>query len=413
MNGIIVDGYSSGATLATELRKAGCTLHHVQSSREIPVPYRSSFDASLYASNQTIDAETSISGALFKNIPIDFVATGSEPGVVLADKIGAYFGVKCNNPQTSQLRRNKALMMRRVRECGLQVVDEIVVTEGGYIAEIPSTWFPVVVKPADSAGSDDVRICETIEMARNAIQSTLGKNNIFGLPNKNVVVQRKLEGIQYMVNAMSQNGRHKIIEIWQETRLHTADGHSVFDREILMPSEFPHSLQIDIYVKAVLSALGVQFGPSHTELFMTKEGPILLESASRMQGGIDGLATYATLGYSHISCTRDLLLDASSFETSIQEDYLPRSNMMLVNFISTQSGVINKVNLTETVGRLPSFHSTKGVPTAGQRIRKTVDLCSKPGHVYLVHADLNQIEKDYQAIRTFEKTRAIFEVLEP
>jgi hypothetical protein len=131
-----------------------------------------------------------------------------------------------------------------------------------------------------------------------------------------------------------------------------------------------------------------------------------------MQGGIDGKAIHEALGYSHISCTRDLLMDPGSFESTIREGYSPRVHVMLVNLISRQAGTIEAVNLHKTVRLLPSFHSIKGVPAPGARIEKTVNLLTKPGHVYLVHKDPEQLEIDYKAIRAFEEAGAIFEVIE-
>ena len=85
---------------------------------------------------------------------------------------------------------------------------------------------------------------------------------------------------------------------------------------------------------------------------------------------------------------------------------------MLVNFISRTAGIVRAVHLEKTVASLPSFHSAKGIPRPGDRIEKTIDLVTKPGHVYLVHHDLGQLELDYRAIRAFEDTEAIFEVTE-
>ena len=38
------------------------------------------------------------------------------------------------------------------------------------------------------------------------------------------------------------------------------------------------------YAKTVLDACGIEFGASHTEIRLTKRGPALIETASRMMG---------------------------------------------------------------------------------------------------------------------------------
>lgn len=408
MHGIIVDGYSSGRFLANQLIESGVTLTHIQSNREIPTAYQRGFNAGIYKQNHVIEEASSINGLNLGKV--DFVVAGSEPGVFLADQLAAHFNVPGNACSSSKLRRNKAEMGKALRRAGIRSAEEVVASIHDRYPEVPSDWYPVVVKPAESAGGDDVRICNDHDAVVDAIDHIFGKTNMFNLPNVEAVVQKKLYGRQFMVNSMTQNGRHKIIEIWEERRIHTADGHSIYDREVLMPCSFPDSREIQRYVMGVLTALDVTFGPTHTELFLTDSGPILLETAARIQGGIDGRVSEFALGQSQISCTRNQLMNPDWFDSQLKSEYAPQANLMLVNLISHKAGVIRCSHFKDTIARLASFHSSLGVPLSGDPIAKTVNLLTKPGHVYLVNADTAQLELDCEAIRQFEKNDLVFEL---
>lgn len=67
-----------------------------------------------------------------------------------------------------------------------------------------------VVKPVQSAGSDDVFLCTTVTQAENAFNRILGKMNGLGLLNTSVLVQEFLEGKEYVVDKVSKDGVHKV-----------------------------------------------------------------------------------------------------------------------------------------------------------------------------------------------------------
>jgi biotin carboxylase len=407
--GIIVEGYSSGAHLARQLKAAGFTLIHVKTNERV-LPYHVTHDPGLYEEECVLrSAEPGRSLQRLSGRKPEFAIAGSEPGVIVADALAASLGVPGNIAQLSVARRDKAMMLRRVAACGLQIVDQVVAERGVRPPPVSEDWLPVVVKPAASAASEDVRICHRTEEITQAVQHILGKTNFMGDDNGAALVQKKLVGTQYMVNTVSLGGDHRVIEAWREHRLHTREGHSLYDyEELISPDEAVFS-RMEVYVKAVVSALGVRFGPAHTELFMTDKGPVLLESASRLQGGIDGKAMEDALGYSQISLVRDLLVDPASFHR-ISNSYSPRKKVMLVNFISHTAGTVKSIKVDELVGCLPSFHSAKLSVAVGKAIPKTVDLLSKPGHVYLAHESRDQLLADYEAIRRFERDGVLFEL---
>lgn len=66
-----------------------------------------------------------------------------------------------------------------------------------------------MVKPVQSAGSDDVFLCRSLDEAEVAFNRILGKTNGLGLRNEAVLVQEFLVGKEYVVDQVSRDGIHK------------------------------------------------------------------------------------------------------------------------------------------------------------------------------------------------------------
>lgn len=62
-----------------------------------------------------------------------------------------------------------------------------------------------------------------------------------------------------------------------------------------------------------------------------------------------------------------------------------------------------------TIRALPSYASEMMAAAVGKRIEKTVDLLTSYGNINLVHASLEQLEKDYAIVNDIV-SRGIFKV---
>lgn len=226
--------------------------------------------------------------------PVVSVIAGAETGVELADKLSSHFGLRTNGTSQSEARRNKYVMGETIRAAGIRAVKQLQAQTWGEIATFLNEWQPdpyrVIVKPMDSAGSDDVTLCRSEEEVKRAFGHILGKVNGLGLVNNSVLVQEYLEGQEYVIDMVSRDGEHKLVAIWEYDR-RPANGasfvcHGQWQRTI---SDDPaYYTQIVEYQKKVLTALGIRNGPSHGEVKWFKGEPVLVEVGSRCHGG-DGL----------------------------------------------------------------------------------------------------------------------------
>ncbi|WP_210509869.1 ATP-grasp domain-containing protein, partial [Pantoea ananatis] len=142
-----------------------------------------------------------------------------------------------------------------------------------------------------------------------------------------VLIQKRLRGQQFIVNAVSMDGMHLITEIWTDDKIPVSDASLICEKEILLPFRGEIQNTLVSYMKKALTLLGVDNGPSHSELIITEQGPVLIETAARMQGTIMHDAVISALGYSHVTLTAERYINPNAFLGKINDKYNLKKNL--------------------------------------------------------------------------------------
>ncbi|MBR7825732.1 ATP-grasp domain-containing protein [Actinospica sp. MGRD01-02] len=401
---VIVDPYSTGAHLAEAFGRRGVQAVAVQGSA--PPLGRSErlrpdrYTAIIADGTDTVDA------ALFlKELDVRHVLAGTESGVPLADRIAYRLGVPGNDPSTSMTRRDKFAMVRALAWAGLPHARTILAdSEGGArkAAEELDSW-PLVVKPAASAGSDHVVIAHDIAAVREAAAEILGTTDVYGQANKAVIVQRFLTGTQFAVNSVSQHGVHRIVEVWHDRRTDLGDGRLIYDRMDLLPPDDELVPILADYVRACLDALGIVHGPAHSEVMLTARGPVLIETGARLQGGDSVPLMRAATGTSQTDAAVQAALDspeAHALRARTPYAYAPVTQFFLQ---APANGRIDAAAI-ERLLQIPGVAGFVHPPAPGTAVRRTVDLLSSPATLYLSGDCAQQIDEAHAAVRELEAT---------
>ncbi|NEY30955.1 ATP-grasp domain-containing protein [Streptomyces sp. PRKS01-65] len=398
----IVDPFSTGAFLKDAFAEAGWRVVAVISQVPLPEIYATSL--------RTQDFETVVQGGgpretaeALARIPVRAVVAGTEIGVQFADELAELLSLEGNGTALSPARRDKAAMAARLKEKGLRHVRTAEVrTEDEAVARARELGdWPVVLKPADSAGSDGVTFCESAEAVRQTFRKLHGHTNRMGLTNHKVLVQELLVGQQYFVNTVSRAGRHHVAEIWRDDRRRVEGAGLVCDAEHLLPAHGAVQDRVRSYITQVLDALGIAWGPAHSELMLTADGPVLIETAARMQGTILPAEVERATGASHVSLTVEAVTDPDAFARRAARPYDLRQHLTVLSLIAHRDGVISTPDVAERLAALPSFGGLIGDLSVGVPVQRTVDLFTSPGIVYLV-GDREQVERDRAAVRALE-----------
>ncbi|KFM95558.1 ATP-grasp domain-containing protein [Bacillus clarus] len=403
----IVDAFSTGAELAPQFKAYGYKVIHVQSSENIISDLLNTFNSEDF--DQTFVFRNDLNDLIkqIENINISHIIAGTETGVFLSDLLSEKLKLPGNNPDTSILRRNKYEMHEALKAHGIAHAKQ------GYFYNLEDavSWantqniWPVVAKPLDSAGSDSVSFCFNTEELITACNLILNNKNKLGFDNKGVLIQECLDGQQYFVNAVTIDGQHVITEIWKDKR-----NQGICDIEELLPYDGEAQAEIIKYVREVLTCLGIEQGPSHTELMFTKRGPVLIECAARMMGTILESAVIASIGDSHVTTTVERYVEPEKFMKRLKNGYKLNKNLFCITLVSKESGIVTENHVMEKLKELNSFYEVFHTPKVGERIFETVDLFTNPGIIYLLHSDREQIQRDYEKIRRLEKQGEFFRV---
>ncbi len=383
-----------------------------RAARRLPDFYARAFRDGDFVENVVHDGDLEATAARVAAHDPAFVVVGAEPGVPLADALSERLGLPTNGSAQSAARRDKNAMSEALRSAGLRTAEALKTADAAeavaWAAERGGA--PVVVKPLDSAGTDGVSICADAAAIEAAFAANLGRPNALHGANEELLVQELLEGTQLFVNSVSWDGIHHVSEVWRDNKLRVG-ANFIYDYEELLPRHGEQQDQVVPYVESVLDALGIRYGPAHTEVMLTATGPVLVESGARMHGSVpDEIVDRCTP--SHQTLTAEAYLDPHAVARRAQRPYELAAGAYCVMLISQHEGRIVSDTGLRKIEALPSFAGTISMLGPGDTLKKTIDLFSCPGIIYLVDPDRARLKQDYDRIRELDAEGAVFELEE-
>lgn len=149
--------------------------------------------------------------------------------------------------------------------------------------DVEGMIFPMIVKPTDRSGSIGIEKVYDKEELINAIKRA--RNYSF---KHEAIVEEFVDGCEVSVESISWKGTHYILQITDKV---TTEAPYFVELEHHQPSMLSDDIQRrirEIVLKA-LDALHIQYGASHSELKITKDGDIrVMEIGARMGGDFIG-----------------------------------------------------------------------------------------------------------------------------
>lgn len=405
----IVDAYSAGMTLALAFMDHGYDVVHIQSAPEIPSPaWRKSFFSVVdkFVGNIIFADDLEETTRKLGRFNPDFLMAGCELGVTLADRLRDRLGLYPNDIALSNARRNKYEMIRTLQKEGLHTANQIKSSDVNEILGWTRTQsWPVVLKPINSAGTDNVCICSSEEEVKDVFHRIFGKINFLGMRNDEVLAQSFLKGEEYIVNTVSWEGQHLLSDIWNMPKKQIPGAGRIYDRSELLLPEGTIQSSLKRYVFRALDALRIKYGPAHCEVMLTERGPALIEMGARL----DGCNVYANkvpkkiLEAHQIELTIEAFSSPANFKKRLGKPNKVLKHPLQIYLQSEVEGTLRAFNGLEKIQALPSFWEIHLKLSPGDPIHRTVDLASIPGLVWLAHESQGQLAEDYKAVRELEK----------
>lgn len=235
-----------------------------------------------------------------------------------------------------------------------------------------------IVKPADNAGSRGV---VSLNHCGDQREEELRRIYEYGKENSRngtVMVEEYMDGPEVSVEAMTVEGKTTIL--------------TITDKFITPPPYFveiahsePSSLSEEIKEKIrqvallAIAAIGLQNGPSHTEIKVTKDGPKIVELAARLGGD------FITSKLVPLSTGVDLVGASILLATGQKPDLTHRwQKGAAIHFIQGKEGIIKSIETDDALSRLQGVEEVVLYKNAGDVVHGIRSSNDRLGHIITV-----------------------------
>lgn len=207
--------------------------------------------------------------------------------------------------------------------------------------------YPCIMKPTDNAGSRGVVLAHGLEELEREYSYTVGESRKGG-----VIIEEYMEGPEVSVEIMVVDGEVHVLQVTD--KITTGAPHFV---EIghTQPSRLgcDNVAKISDLAKRAVKAVGINCGPAHVEIKLTKDGPKMVELGARMGG--DCITTHLVPLSTGIDMVRSTIELACGKETNIEPKFVKGS---AIRYFKTGRGIIKTI---DGIDKAKNIHGVKEI----------------------------------------------------
>jgi biotin carboxylase len=274
---------------------AGLQVIYLGSTSDLTERHRELVDAAFLFPEFSPELALRAALALHAFLPFDLAYTPGDPYLQTAAQINHELGLKSNPLHAVSAVNDKALMREVLRGTPVgQVVSAEIRTRLDLEQFATSNGYPIILKPSRGSASKDIHIISGAAELAYVADALEFAGEDAAEDAAPWVAEEFLEGREFSVETHSAAGEHQILAVTEKFKNeHFVEiGHVVPAR--ITAAE--HCLLTD-ETRSVLTALGVEEGPAHTELILTARGPRLVETHTRPGGDAIVVLIQAAAGY--------------------------------------------------------------------------------------------------------------------
>jgi biotin carboxylase len=340
-----------------------------------------------------------------KQLHVTHIFYGYENSVPLTDRLAHEVCPHYTNDiKTSLLRCNKFEMQDILKHTGVAHAHQIKIEQSDLtpLQKLEHWTYPVFIKPTEGSGTVGVKQCDTISEVMDFFSSSERYHSL-DKPLDEFVIQELLVGDEYYIDAFSFSGRHYVTGVFRYEKTNYKGCPIYRYSEVVDPVLPVWRLCVD-YVMKVLDAVGLGNGFSHTELFLTNRGPVLIEVNPRISGGsgFPNQLSEATVGI-----TQPKLLLNALFN---QKQSIPMTLLRYGRLVCLQnwvSGTIHELN-DALIRTLPSYHAHLMLKPPGTVLDEPKTLSDTVAFVLLVNPSKTALLNDYERLIDWECDQKLF-----
>ena len=343
------------------------------------------------------DAFETTALSIHKKDPFDAILCLIDIRMIEAARLAERLGLKFLNSKTAKLIRDKYSVRDRLSQHAIkQPRFTLATTNAELKSAIDSIGFPVLIKPSDGYGSQNIlTFSSEVEFALMAepFANYLPLRTDYGLgvcANDRLVVEEFIHGEVIGCETFTVNGRHIFLGINDKVFFPPP---CFGIKGSCFPSDRFDTDAIHDYVFEILDALNFDFGAAHTEIIITPDGPYLVEVNPRLIGAhIPRLLGFAL----ERSIYADVInLHLGSDLAELHDLYLP--HVAVSRWItSSQNGIIKAI-ITPNIDAngIKAIHLFK---KPGDMTRPPFENSDRIGYVMVVgktQSEAEQVAEDF------------------
>lgn len=338
----------------------------------------------------TIDIDAAVEAA--KRHKIDGVMTlATDMPMRTVAAVAKECGLVGVTEETAIKATDKSVMREALRVAGVPIPKFFRVgNEEQFKTAVESIEGSFMVKPADSSGSRGILKVED----RGGLDSAYEYTKQFS-HNGVVVVEECMIGPEVSIETLAIDGEVHVIQITD--KMTTGAPHFV-EMGHTQPTRLDCADEIRKVAIAANKAVGIENGPSHTEIIVTKDGPKIVEIGARLGG--DCITTHLvplSTGVNMVeACIRIALGEKLDITPTLHRG-------SAIRYFQQHAGVVERIEGLEEAENMPGVKQVSIVHGVGEQITEITDSGSRMGFVIAQGSDANDAaEKCEKALETIK-----------
>jgi biotin carboxylase len=292
------------------------------------------------------------------------------------------------------LTRDKGKMREHMVRAELPTIPFVVGADVDAIVALgeKSGW-PLIVKPSAQSGSRQINKVFDRAGVAAALDSIEAE-----FPGSVPISEKFIDGPEVSVEAFSWSGRHRILGVTDKI---TTGAPYFVETGHNLPSALPAAVieQVHEQTLALLDAIGHQHGPTHTELIIAADGPVIVESHTRTGG--DRIFEMVDLAFG-VDMIKSMLEGLYHGDPVLN---VRETRGAAIRFLTLPEGVVRKVDGLEQARAMPGVVRCDIHLEPGTVIKPFRNSSERHGYVLAVGATAREaIDNVEAAMRTIMVT---------
>jgi len=312
---------------------------------------------------------------IFKRAGADgIVSVSCDAALIPVSKACEILNIPGISYQESILSKNKYLQRKTFMGAGLITPKFFQVSSSKQaINSFSQIGKKCVIKPVDSSGSRGVRFIENIA----DIEKSFNIAEKFSLTGA-VIIEEFIEGPEYSIEAIAIDGKPYILAISEKTR---TDPPYLLDTSVIFPANLSKT-QEEIckkVAKRAIKACHFKNCPVHMEFIISKDGPVIVEIASRGAGS--KVFSKILPKISGFDTTKAIVDLAVGKKTNMPSKCLSNKPFAILKFIEPKKGKLRSVDGLNDARSINGIDEIEIYLKTGHRMHSLSSGSDRVGHI--------------------------------